>query len=34
MSLDSLAQARIRLLDNEPDQLAKEVTPALETAAG
>ena len=31
MSLDSLAQARIRLI--EPDQL-KEVTPALETATG
>lgn len=28
MSLDSLAQARIRLLDDEPDELPKEVTPA------
>ena len=34
MSLDSLAQARIRLLDDEPDQLTKEVTPALDTATG
>ena len=31
MSLDSLAQTRIRLI--EPDQL-EEVTPALETATG
>jgi putative transposase len=32
MSLDSLAQARIRLIDTEPDELTEEVTPALETA--
>jgi len=32
MSLDSLAQARIRLIDTDPDELAQEVTPALETA--
>ncbi len=34
MSLESLAQARIRLIDNEPDQLPEEVTPTLEPAIG
>jgi transposase-like protein len=34
MSLDSLAQARIRVLDHDTDKLPKEVTPALETATG
>jgi hypothetical protein len=34
MSLDSLAQARIGLIDNQPDELPEEVTPALESATG
>ena len=34
MSLESLAQTRIRLIDNDPDELAQEVTPALEPATG
>jgi len=34
MSLESLAQTRIRLIDNEPNGLPKEVTPALEPATG
>jgi hypothetical protein len=32
MSLDSLAQARIRLIQPDPDQLPEEVNPTLETA--
>jgi hypothetical protein len=34
MSLDRLTQARIRLIDNQPDQLPEEVTPALESTTG
>lgn len=34
MSLESLAQTRIRLIDNDPDELAQEVTSALEPATG
>ena len=34
MSLDSLTQARIRLIDNDPDEHPEEVTPALESATG
>ncbi|MDK1292870.1 MAG: IS256 family transposase, partial [Actinomycetota bacterium] len=34
MSLESLAQTRIRLIDNDPDELAQEVTPVLEPATG
>jgi transposase-like protein len=34
MSLDSLALARVRLLDHDSDSPSKEVTPALEPAIG
>jgi transposase-like protein len=34
MSLESLAQTRIRLIDNEPNRLPEEVTPALKPATG
>ena len=34
MSLESLTQARIRLIDNEPNELPEEVTRALEPATG
>jgi len=34
MSLESLAQTRIRLIDDQPDELPEEVTPALEPATG
>ena len=34
MSLESLAQTRIRLINNELDELPEEVTPALEPATG
>ena len=34
MSLESLAQTRIRLIDDDLDELPEEVTPALEPATG
>ena len=34
MSLESLAQTRIRLINDQPDELPEEVTPALEPATG
>ena len=34
MSLESLAQTRIRLIDNQPNELAEKVIPAVEPAIG